>query len=128
LGLHRGSQTAGHSWFIEFNSLVKILLGWNFATNNSLLNWLSRRLSRGVTHTTLEIDSSGIRGVLKSPTAWRKGPELKHLNYTWLKVRRIYRPAGYVMLEFHGGGTVPIPEREFATHDDLRQCLAWAED
>ena len=126
-----GSDRTDPTWVSlarGFGVFFMIFYGWLMATNNELGYWLSRRFSRGVSHTELELDSDGIRGVFEYPSGWHKEPEVKHISYSWRKVRKIHRPSGYVLLEFHGGGTVTIPEREFETYGDVGQCLEWAED
>lgn len=130
-GLHiasAASRATWQEWIFGFATVFQILLGWNMATNNSLTRWLSRKSMRGVTHTRLELDFSGIRGTLETPSPFnRNGRETKHYNYGWRRIRNIHRPAGFVLLEFHGGGTITIPEMAFASYDDMRQCEAWAE-
>lgn len=127
-GVALGSQR-GWNWAVTFNVFTGLLIGLNALTNNGLARLLGARLSRRwVSRTQLELDPTGIRGLIEFPSGWNPGPETKRINYTWRKVRKIHRLPEYVYLEFHGGGTVLIPETAFDTPDDVRQCVAWAED
>lgn len=130
-GLHFSSTGPHHSWqnwLFGFTTLFQILFGWNIAANNALTRWLSRKSMRGVSDTRLELDSSGIRGTIETLSPFnRKGREAKHYNYGWRRIRDIHRPAGFILLEFHGGGTITIPEKAFASRHDKLRCLEWAE-
>jgi len=127
-GLRFGSGKAGPFWVMELNCLLQIIMGWGFVTDNSLLRWLNRKMSKGMTRTRLELDAIGIRGTFEMDSPWQKRPEIKRINYVWRQVRQIHHPADCIVLEFHGGGTAMIPEIQFDTLDDMQQCLDWAEE
>ncbi len=125
-GLHYGSDRVRHSWFIGLNAAVQIFWGWNFVTNNAFFGWINRKSIKGTAHTCLELDSIGIRGTCEVNSSWEK-PAIKRINYVWRQIRKIHHPTDCIVLEFHGGGTVMIPEIQFDMLDDMQQCLDWAE-
>lgn len=127
VGMKLGSDSGGGDWSVWFGAVVHMFLGWNLLTNNSVVNWLTRLFSRGVSRSDLELDANGIRGTFEVPTPYRKGPEVKRIAYGWRKVRRIHRAGDDFVLEFHGGGMVTLPARVFGSRDERRQCLDWAE-
>jgi hypothetical protein len=126
-GVHSGVNKTGSFWFMELSFLVQIIMGWGFVTNNSLIRWLTRKMSKGITRTRLELDALGVRGTFEMDSPCEKRPATKRINYVWRQVRKIHHPADCVVLEFHGGGTVTIPDIQFDTLIDLQQCLDWAE-
>lgn len=127
-GEHFGSDGSSSNWWHGIAALFMVFWGWILATNFAPMFWLNRRFSHGEIHTELQLDSNGICGLFRYRSGWQRDLKTKHISYPWRKVRKIHRPSGYVMLEFHGGGNVAIPERAFATYADVGQCLEWAQE
>ena len=126
-GLHYGVNKTGSVWFMELTFLVQIIMGWGFVTDNSVMRWINRKTSKGMTRTHLELDVGGVRGTIETDIPWQKRPDIKRINYVWRQVRKFHHPTDCIVLEFHGGGTVMIPDLQFDTLDDMQQCLDWAE-
>lgn len=126
-GLHYGADRAAHSWMFGMFSIYQIVVGWIIVTNFEFFAWINRKSIRGTARTRLELDSVGIRGMFEVDSPWEKRPAIKRINYIWRQIRKIHHPADCIVLEFHGGGTVMLPEIQFDTLDDMRRCLDWAE-